>query len=109
MNPHTGSFKAVELARIREQGRVALFTHVRQNGRDHSLGFRELLRLAGGQAARIFVFQDPNHYIMILFKGYWTIPCAPASFKRGMIVRTVDSSRIVFSASQFSSLKCEMV
>ena len=37
------------------------------------------------------------------------MPCAPACFSRGMMVRTVVSSRIVFTASHSSSLKCEMV
>ena len=47
--------------------------------------------------------------VTILFSGYSTIPCAPACFKRGMISRTVVSSRIVFTASHSSSLRCEMV
>ncbi len=46
-----------------------------------------------------------NSYITILFSGYSTMPCAPASFRRGMIERTVASSRIVLSASQSPSLK----
>ena len=32
------------------------------------------------------------------------MPCAPASFSRGMMSRTVDSSRIVFMATQSGSL-----
>src|SRR5262249_40544485 len=93
----------------RQERCVALLAHVRENRRHHSLCFFELVRLASGERAGVLVLQNPDHYIMILFNGYSTIPCAPASFKRGMIVRTVDSSRMVFSAIQFSSLKWEMV
>ena len=44
-----------------------------------------------------------------MLSGYSTIPVAPAAFNFGMTSRTTASSRIVFTATQFGSLKCEIV
>ena len=46
---------------------------------------------------------------MTLLSGYSTIPRAPAAFRRGMMCRTIDSSRIVFTSAQFSSARLETV
>ena len=43
---------------------------------------------------------ESSLYITILFSGYSTMPCAPASFSRGMMLRTVASSRMVLTATQ---------
>ena len=40
---------------------------------------------------------------MILLIGYSTIPFAPAAFSRGTIMRTYDSSTIVFTSTQSGS------
>src|SRR5262249_46928666 len=101
--------EAVEFARIFKQRDVTALTHVSQNRSHHALGFLEAHRFSRDQSASVAVIQSPDHHITILFNGYSTMPCAPASFKRGRIVRTVDSSRMVFTASHCSSLKCEMV
>ncbi len=46
---------------------------------------------------------------MIFVIGNSTIPVAPASFSLGMIVRTIDSSRIVLRATQSGSDSDETV
>src|SRR5580698_8894565 len=51
---------------------------------------------------------DP-HQAMILLIGYSTIPHAPAVFKRGMMCRTVSSSRIVITSTHSGSDRDETV
>ena len=43
---------------------------------------------------------DSTSYSTTLFSGYSTIPVAPAAFSFGTTSRTVDSSRIVFTATK---------
>src|SRR5262249_51179885 len=99
------AFVGIELARIFEQRFVAASANVFKNRCDDALGFVQAVRLARDQRAGFIVTNNSNHYITILFNGYSTMPCAPASFRRGMMERTVLSSRIVFTASQSSSLR----
>src|SRR4029077_9324561 len=79
-----------------------------QNGPHHGLGFGESGRLARQQAADLIAFEYADHST-ILLSGYSTIPSPPARFKRGIMSRTVVSSRMVLTASHSSSLRCEMV
>ncbi len=48
-------------------------------------------------------------HITILLSGYSTIPWPPASLSRGIILRTVVSSKMVWTATHSTSLRCEMV
>src|SRR5262249_30298481 len=52
---------------------------------------------------------DDADHRTILFRGYSTMPWAPAALSRGMRSRTVRSSMIVFTATHSSSLSEEIV
>ena len=102
--------EAVELARVFEQRLVAALAHGFQNRPHRRFRLAEPRRAARQQPpAPVRNRGFGSCYITILFSGYSTMPCAPASLSRGMMSRTVDSSRMVFTASQSSSLRCEMV
>ena len=102
------ALEAIELARVFDEGAIAALTDGVENGPHHGLGFGESGRLARQQAADLFAFEYADHST-ILLSGYSTIPSPPACFKRGMMSRTVVSSRMVLTASHSSSLRCEMV
>src|SRR3984957_15059268 len=106
---HARSGEAVVLARVFEQRPIAAFANVFDDRRDDTLGLFESHRFTRDQPRSILVIENPNHHITILLSGYSTMPCAPASLRRGIIVRTVVSSRIVLTASHSSSLSVEMV
>ena len=55
-----------------------------------------------------FAGKNP-HYITTLFSGYSTMPCALASFSRGITSQAGDSSITVFTASHSGSLRVEIV
>src|SRR3989475_12644656 len=52
---------------------------------------------------------EDAHHSTILFRGYSTIPWALAAFSLGRIWRTTASSMMVLTATQFGSLKAEIV
>src|SRR5215472_12296392 len=108
-HPYRFAAESVELSRVVEQRLVAALFDIRQNRRDGCLRLVEARSAALQQFAGFTRWKYSDHHITILFSGYSTIPCAPACLRRGMMSRTVDSSRMVFTASQSSSLKCEMV
>ncbi len=91
--------EAVELARVLEQRRVAALADVFENRRDDALGFvPDARRLRVMKLLSVVrCSESESCHITILFSGYSTMPCAPASFSRGMMVRTVDSSRMVLT------------
>ena len=112
------AIEVVELAGVFEQAFVAALSDGVEDRAHDVFGFRQACRAAGQEAADLFRAEDANHflnkptggrdhrrYITILFRGYSTIPSAPACLRRGMIVRTVDSSRIVLTASHSLSLR----
>src|SRR5579885_2594564 len=100
---------AAKLQVVFDDGGVAAGADSGEDGSDHALGLFEALRFARKKREGVLVIEDFDHNITILFNGYSTMPWAPASLRRGMIVRTVDSSRMVFTASQLPSLSGEMV
>src|SRR5208282_336951 len=91
-HPHAIACEAVEPARVFEQRPIAAPAHVVDNRRDDALGFFQARRLARDQPCRVPKSKNPYHHITILLRGYSTMPCAPASLSRGIIVRTVISS-----------------
>ena len=74
-------------------------------------------RLTGGEAGSRLCARRPRlrpparhaPHITILLSGNSTMPSPPASLRRGMISRTTVSSRIVLTATQPASLRCEIV
>ena len=90
--------------------RVAALAHGLQDRPHHASASRQPRRPARQQGARLPVL---DARIRITARscsaGTRRCPRAPASFSRGMMSRTVDSSRMVFTASHSSSLRCEMV
>ena len=112
-HPHARALEAVELARVFEQGRIAAFPHVSRIGATTRFGFLQPHRLALDQRGRAVVeSENPDHGALTsrsCSADTRRSPARPPPFSRGMMVRTVDSSRIVFTASHSSSLKCEMV
>src|SRR5579872_1063981 len=107
------AFEAVEFPRVGNQRLIPALPHRFQYRAHVRLGLVQSRRAPRQQPAHLSRLENSNHatstYITILFNGYSTIPCPPACFRRGMISRTVDSSRMVFTASQSSSLRCEIV
>src|SRR5262249_46512423 len=105
---HGRAREAVELARVFHQGTVAAFPHTLEDRMHYRLCFGQTRGPPLQQAADIPGLEnsDPS---TILFSGSSTIPCPPACLSRGMMSRTVDSSKMVFTASHSSSLRCEMV
>src|SRR5579883_2254778 len=103
---------AVEFLRQANQGAIAAAPYIFQNAPRGSLG-EGLLGAPGfkqpGESLRIAASENWNHHITILLRGYSTIPCALAAFRRGMISRTVFSSITVFTATQSDSLSSLMV
>src|SRR5882757_8305654 len=106
----------------RAQRHSAVAPDIGKNARRHLLGSR-IVRAAAGEEPggnRVGEFQDTHQMNVtpwiyfrpqstILLSGYSTIPCAPAAFKRGMMVRTMFSSTIVFTAIHSGSLNVETV
>src|SRR5207249_1272209 len=88
------SRKPIEFARVLDERTIAALAHVIENRADHRLGFSEPRRPAFQQPADVFGLDYSDHST-ILLSGYSTMPCPPACFSRGMISRTVDSSRMV--------------
>src|SRR5208283_2577724 len=108
----------VELAGVFEQRAVATLADRVENRADDLFGLVHARGAAAQQAGSGGAFHDAYHQLSltgtgphstILLSGYSTMPCAPASFRRGMILRTVASSRIVLTASHSPSLNGEMV
>src|SRR6185437_8323713 len=105
-----GPFMAIKAAGVFEQRLIAPLADIGKDRRDGLLGFREADGFARREGFEGGTGNDSQHvYITILLRGYSTMPCAPASFRRGMITRTVDSSRMVFTASHSPSLRGDMV
>src|SRR6185437_12494828 len=103
--------ESVKLARVVQQCAVAMAPHIVHNFPDRGFNFIQP-RAALLQRAHIlfsgFALKDP-HYMTTLFNGYSTIPCALASFNRGITCQACDSSITVFTANHSGSLSCEMV
>src|SRR5581483_1825445 len=104
-----GAGEAVELAGVVEKSGVATGANVGEDRSDDLLSLFEAGRLACDQRGGVFGFEDSDHHITILFRGYSTMPCAPASFSRGIMLRTVVSSRMVLTATHELSLRVETV
>src|SRR5205807_3537351 len=98
--------KPVKPPRIPQQRPVAISSHVFDNPPHRRLNLFQprasLLDLAHVSRGR-FPRQNP-HYTTTLFSGYSTIPCAFASFSRGITSQASDSSITVFTASHSGSL-----
>src|SRR6185437_7707667 len=93
----------IELPGIFKQRLIAALFHVFKNRRDHFFGFGKPHRFSRDELPGLRKIDNPQHgYITILFSGYSTIPWPPASLRRGIMLRTEDSSRIVLTASQSS-------
>src|SRR5208282_2063840 len=102
--------RAIEFPSIFVQSRVAAPPYIRYDASGRAMRFA-ILSLAQLRQIRFSFwaqFQDA-HQSTILFKGYSTMPCAFAAFKRGRICRTTASSMMVFTATQSESLSAEIV
>ncbi len=80
----TITVEAIELSRVFQQRRIAALSNVRKYRRNSPLCFFQTYSLARDQRSGVFIIENPYHYITILLRGYSTIPCAPASFSRGI-------------------------
>src|SRR5258708_25421578 len=101
---------------------IPVAPNLSENARRYMLGSRIVRAVAGEESRgnRVGELED-THQIgitllayarpqsTILLSGYSTIPCAPAAFKRGMMVRTMFSSTIVFTAIHAGSLSVDTV
>src|SRR5262249_23042019 len=94
--------ESVEPPRILQQRSISAFPDIMENRPPYGFGFRHSAIFARQEPSCILILYDPDPS-PILSSGYSTMPSPPACFNRGMMVRTVDSSRIVFTASQSSS------
>src|SRR5882757_1738667 len=106
-----GCFESVPACRIAAQRAVAVATYV-TNDAAHQRLQRGGLRAACGEALHGLLggaSREQAHHSTTLFNGYSTMPCACASLSRGTTSHAADSSITVFTASQLSSLKVEMV
>src|SRR5260370_32060893 len=104
------SFESVKLAGVFENSFIASLTNRIQDGCEYLLGFGHPNGLARDKLLGVIERENSQHgQITILFSGYSTIPCPPASLRRGIMLRTVVSSRMVCTATHPASLRFEIV
>src|SRR5690606_39755139 len=103
--------RAGELPRPFDERLVAALPHVDDNAGRLALDLRVARFVTGDQCVDRLPIRRPDdpHHSTILFRGYSTIPCAPAALSCGMSSRTVRSSMMVLTATQPSSLSGETV